>query len=158
MKIRNLIYTAVTALLIFGSCIQELHKDDFKDEAISGLIKVKLEMPEQYSNYSTEGIKVLFTDNSTGLEYSATADESGNVETRVTYGTYVVSVEKKLKEGKNITIFNGMQANVRVTPESNTANATINLKHSKSSQIIIKEFYYGGCTNSLTNKQYTKDQ
>ncbi len=155
MKRKNLLYTAIAALLLFSSCINELRKDDFADSAISGLIKVKLEMPEGFESQSTEGMKILFTDNTTGLEYSATAGADGTVDARVAYGTYTVSAEQKVKEGRNINIFNGMQAGLMVTPNENTANVTINLKHSKSSQIIIKEFYYGGCKNLVTGKNYT---
>jgi hypothetical protein len=46
---------------------------------------------------------------------------------------------------------------VRVTPQNGIASTSINLKHSKSSQIIIKELYFGGCKNLSTSKSYTKD-
>ena len=157
MKIKNLIYTAIATLILFGSCIQELRKDDFKDEAISGLMKIQLEMPEGFEQYSTEGMKILLLDNTSGLEYTVTADANGYAEARVAFGTYSVSSESKYKENKAISIFNGMQAGLRVTPDNNTANVSIELKHSKSSQIIIKEFYYGGCKNISTGKNYAKD-
>lgn len=155
MKIKNIIYTAIATLLIFGSCIQELRKDDFKDEAISGLIKIELKMPEGHTQYSVEGMKISLIDNTTGLEYSAVADANGNAEVRVAYGTYTISAESKFKGDKSINIFNGMQAGLRVTPANNIATTSIDLKYSKSSQIIIKEFYYGGCKNLVTGKNYT---
>lgn len=158
MKIKNLIYTAIAALLVFTSCIQELRKDDFISEAISGLIKVQLELPEGFENVSVNGMKVLFTDNSTGLTYTENVNADGYAEVRVAFGTYTISAETKINNDNMIDIFNGMSAGLRVTPDNNTASATINLKHSRSSQIIIKEFYFGGCKNVSTGKSYQNDK
>ena len=141
MKIKNLLYTVIASLILFSSCIQELRKDDFKDEAISGLVKIQLKMPQGYEQFSTEGMKILLLDNTSGLEYSVIADANGYAEARVAFGTYSISSESKYTENKAISIFNGMQSGLRLTPEENTANVSIDLKYSKSSQIIIKEFY-----------------
>ena len=157
MKIKNLLYTAIASLILFSSCIQELRKDDFNDEAISGLVKIQLKMPQGYEQFSTEGMKILLLDNTSGLEYSVIADANGYAEARVAFGTYSISSESKYTENKAISIFNGMQSGLRLTPEENTANVSIDLKYSKSSQIIIKEFYYGGCQNISTGKNYAKD-
>lgn len=159
MKIKNLIISAIATLTILGSCIQELRKDDFNDEAISGLIKISVKMPDGYTEFTTEGMKVTLTDNSTGLVYTTTVNDTGYAEARVAYGTYSVSAESKFNSGNVINIFNGIASGLKVTPNSNNASTTITLKHSRSSQIVIKELYYGGCKNLTSGKNYTsKDQ
>ena len=158
MKVKNLIYTAIAALTAFSSCMQELRKDDFNDESISGTIKVQLTMPEEFKSMSVEGVKLTLTDNSTGLTYNASSDANGFAQARVAYGTYTVSAETKVNAGSVIDIFNGNVSGLRVTPENNDAAASINLKHSLGSKIVIKEFYFGGCKNLATGKNYQNDK
>jgi hypothetical protein len=138
--------------------MKEIRKNDFNDESISGLIKIKIEMPEGHS-YPLSGMTVFFSDPSTGMKYSAETDEQGYASTRVAFGTYIANTEAKFKaSGGIINIINGTSDRIRITPEDGSASATLKLNYSRSGQIIIKEIYYGGCLNTVTNKGYSKDQ
>ena len=141
--------------LVFISCLKDQRDTNFDKEAISSTLKVHLLLPDGV-NASLEGMKVKFTENFTGIEYTAISDENGVVNVDVSYGTYTGVINSTKKEGEKINIYNGSTEPIRVTPEDPSVIETqLNLKYSQSGQILIKEFYYAGCWNDATNKAYT---
>lgn len=145
--------------LLFQSCLKDVVKEDFGQDKVSALINVKVTMPEGY-NFSLSGRNVLLTDPNTGLQFSGVTDDSGIASIRVAYGSYVaVSEFTEITEDQSLYIFNGTTERMRVTPKDEKVfDATLSYNISKTGQIIIKEFYYGGCLDPVTNKAYAKDQ
>ncbi len=151
--IKYIIYPAIFVFL-FTSCLKELRKGEFGDDAISSTIKVRV-VPPQGHTVSLNELKIKLSDISTGLDYSAVTDENGEAEVRVSYGTYTASTELKIKGSGIMEIYNGSSDKIRVTPDDPAVmRSVINLNYSRSGQIVIKEFYYGGCWDDDNNKAY----
>ncbi len=145
-------------LLSLSSCLKDLKKDDFKDEAISVPFKIQIAAPQGHS-VPFLGMKVIIKDNETGISYIANADEQGKAQVRVAYGAYTATTELQVSDGKGgIYIYNGSTEKVTLTPSTpQEKDCVLNLNFSKTSALIIKEIYYAGCSNSTT-KSYFKDQ
>jgi hypothetical protein len=138
--------------------MDNLKSNEFSDSAISEEITVRVKMPTGYS-YSVEGLKVTLSDNSAGLIYSGTTDGQGVTRIKVAPSFYTASVETSYRDSGGILyLFNGQYSGIEVLKESTKKDIEIILTVSKSSQIVIKEFYYGGCFNASTNKSYNNDQ
>ncbi len=138
------------------SCLKDAKEGDFSDDSISGSITVQIIAPDGKS-VSFEGMNVAFSDASSGLTYSAVADASGRATARVAYGSYIASTESKIAlSGGKTVIYNGSTERIKVTPDNNAIdNYSLNLNYSQTNQIVIKEFYYTGCKNPETGKNYT---
>lgn len=150
---------ALFLVISLSGCLESMKDDKFTDEAISSTIKVQVTMPTGY-NYPVQGLTVKLNDPSSGLQFSGVTNASGIAEIRVAYGNYFATAETKHAEsGGVIYIFNGTSGKIRTTPKDPTLIETaLPLQVSKSGQIVIKEFYYGGCFDIPTNKSYSKDQ
>jgi len=158
MKNIKILFLLIASVNLWG-CMKDLKTDDFSDDAISSTITISVSMPQGY-DYSTAGLTVKLNDPSTGLVFSGQTDQSGVASIRVAPGSYFATTETKHSTGKLIYIFNGTSDKIRVTPsDPKTVNSNLPLNVSKSGQIIIKEIYYGGCTNPADGKTYgSKDQ
>ncbi len=150
---------ALLLILSLSGCLESMKDEKFSDEAISSTIKIQVTMPSGY-NYSVEGLTVKLSDPSSGLVFQGETNNSGIAEIRVAYGNYIATTETKHSEsGGVIYIFNGTSGKIRTTPKDPALIETsLPLNVSKSGQIVIKEFYYGGCFDIPTNKSYSKDQ
>lgn len=103
-----------------------------------------------------EGLEVKLTNTSTATTFLGTTDAQGTAVFHVTPGIYeaIVSVVRYIDGQKYI--YNGVRSNIVLS--SQQANvATIAVKESHSSQVIIKELYSGGCLdNKGKSFQYDK--
>lgn len=152
--LKKIIYTVLTVCIV-TSCLKEMKRGDFETEAISARIEVSVVMPQGHDT-PVSGLEVYLGDLQTGLTYSAITNERGIATVDVAYGTYVATAETKIKTEFTTTIYNGNTEQIRVTPKDpKIINTSIQLKYSKSGNILIKEFYYGGCWNEKTNSAYS---
>lgn len=158
MRNIKILFLLIASLNLVG-CMKDLKNDDFLDDAISSTISVSVTMPSGY-NYSTENLTVKLTDPSSGLVFSGNTNKSGVATIKVAHGSYIATAETKQSTGKLIYIFNGTSQKISATPsDAKAVNATLPLNASKTGQIVIKEVYYGGCTNPADGKTYSnKDQ
>lgn len=158
MKKLNILLVLLLIISLSG-CLESMKEEQFTDEAISATIKVQVSMPAGY-NYPVQGLVVKLSDPTSGLAFQGTTDAQGIVNIRVAYGNYIATAETKFSEsGGIIYIFNGTSAKIRTSPQDpSLVESTLALNMSKSGQIVIKEFYYGGCFDIPTNKSYAKDQ
>ena len=157
-KILLLFVVFFGSIMVFVSCMNNLKSDEFTDSAISEEITVRVKMPENY-NYPVSGLTVTLTDNAAGLKYTGITNEQGVVEIKVAPGFYTAMTETSFRDSGGILyLFNGQQSGIEAIKGSTKKDIEIVLLASKSSQIVIKEFYYGGCFNSVTNKNYSNDQ
>ncbi len=160
MKLKLLSLSICLSGLLVGitACMENMKSDEFTGEAISEEVVVRVTMPEGY-HYSVEGLMVTLVDNVSGLSYSGTTNAQGVATISVAPGFYTASTETSYRDsGGIIYLFNGQTLGIEALKGSATKEVEINLRGSKSSQIVIKEIYYGGCFNSATNKSYNKDQ
>lgn len=146
-------------LLSVSACMKSVKEDQFSDDSLSSVLKIAVQMPQGF-NYTTQGLTISLSDPSSGLKFSGVTDNSGVATIRVAHGTYIATTQVSHSEsGGVIYIFNGTTEKIRVTPKDPALiNTNLSLNVSKAGQIVIKEFYYGGCFDVATNKSYSKDQ
>lgn len=158
MKTIKIFLLLALAFLISG-CLKEMRNEEFTDEALSSTLVIKVLMPQGY-NYSTQGLVIKLTDPTSGLQFSGITDAAGIATIKVAHGSYIATTEfKQTEPGGVIYIFNGTTERVRVTPvDPKNISTNLNLNVSKTGQIVIKEFYYGGCVNPATGGSYSNDK
>lgn len=157
----NKIYIFLLFVFAFSlsGCLKDLRESDFSDENLSSTIKIKVELPQGY-NYSLEGLVVELSDPTTGRIFHGSTNANGIAEIDVAHGSYIATTEfKETEPGGIVLIFNGTTDQIEVTPKDpDLVERELPLNVSKAGQIIIKEFYYGGCQNPETGKKYADDQ
>lgn len=147
---------SISFLLIFSSCLEDIRSDKFSEVELSETVIVTVKMPEEY-DYSVEGLKVILYDNTAGLQFNGVTNEQGVAEIRVAPGYYIASTETSFRDpGGILYLFNGMSEKIEAV--SGPSSVEIGLTASKSSQIVFKELYFGGCFNEKTGKSYTTDK
>lgn len=146
-------------IIILYGCMKELRKDDFSEDALSSTIDIQVKMPLGY-DFGLEGVSVQLDDPVSGLHFAGKTDNLGKVSVRVAHGSYnATAVVKHAEPGGLIYIFNGSVSKISLTPNDlDLVNVSITLNASLTSQIIIKEAYYGGALNPLTGKNYANDK
>ena len=121
---------------------------------VVSIFDVTVQLSSDGSNLNIAGINVSLVDASGVATYDATTNENGTVTFQVPAGTYSASATyKTVEDGKRIT-FNGSNASIAVN-ESGTFS--INMNKVVSSQIIVKELYFGGCQKSDGSGSYHDD-
>ena len=106
------------------------------------------------SDYLEKGVTIALRDQSSSAAYEATTDETGTATFNVLPGLYeAVTQFKKAGDGKAY-VYNGVNSNVVVVKDAKNA-FTIEIKESVTNQVVIKEFYFGGCTSLNTESNET---
>lgn len=147
---------SISFLLIFSSCLEDIRSNKFSEVELSETVIVTVKMPKEY-DYSVEGLKVILYDNTAGLQFNGVTNEQGVAEIRVAPGYYIASTETSFRDpGGILYLFNGMSEKIEAVSGPNSVK--IGLTASKSSQIVFKELYFGGCFNEKTGKSYTTDK
>lgn len=113
-------------------------KDD--DDAVQ-LVKLTVQVT---GASDVEDFDVELVNATTASSYMKTTDAKGTVTFEVTPGIYNASVSEILYIEGYRYVYNGTTSNITLTAGKD-ATATIQLKEAKTSQVIIKELYNGGC-------------
>ena len=155
---RVVLFFIAVAFTLTG-CLKELRRDVFSENSLSSVIDIHVKMPVGYE-YSPDDVNLILSDPVSGLQFFGKTDINGKATVRVAHGTYnATAVVKHAEPGGIIFIFNGSASKIMVTPnDPDLRVVTIPLNASKTSQIIIKETYYGGAVNPLTGKNYSSDK
>jgi hypothetical protein len=133
---RKLFYLLMIALISVG--ISSCSDDDIK------VFDVTVQLTNSAStSIDLSGITVKMT-NSTGSAYEAETDATGAASFNLPAGLYEASASGTKGVDGYTYAFNGVVSNVAVTGAS-TSPIIVALTESKSSQIVIKELYAGGC-------------
>ena len=140
MKKILLFLAAVTALAV--SCDRTP-----KNEPILAAVTLTLDSEA----YAVADITISLRDLNGSAVYESVTDISGTAEFNVLPGFYEATASFKTAENGTVYVYNGVNSNVTVVKDqSNTF--FLELTQSESNQIVIKEFYIGGCTYSITNE------
>lgn len=108
-------------------------------------VPVTVTLQMEGSDYLEKGVTITLRDQSSSAAYEATTDETGTATFNVLPGLYeAVTQFKKAVDGKAY-VYNGVNSNVVVAKDAKNA-FTIAIKESVTNQVVIKEFYFGGCT------------
>ena len=105
--------------------------------------------------YAEADITVKMKDLNGGTAYDAKTNESGVASFSLPAGLYEASASFKKTDDGIITVYNGITSNVTVG--SGESAFQIALTESKSSQVIIKELYFGGCPKDDGSGVYAND-
>ena len=107
------------------------------------------------SAYAEADITVKMKDINGGASYDALTNESGVASFKIPAGLYEASTSFKKTENGIITVYNGITSNITVG--SGESAFKVALTESKSSQVIVKELYVGGCPKNDGSGTYTND-
>lgn len=101
--------------------------------------------------YAVADLTISLRDLNGSAVYESKTDISGTAEFNVLPGFYEATASFKVADNGTVYIYNGVNSNVTVVKDqSNTF--FLDLTQSESNQVVIKEFYIGGCTYSITNE------
>ena len=125
-------------------------KDD--DDAVQ-LVKLTVQVT---GASDVEDFDVELVNATTASSYMKTTDAKGTVTFEVTPGIYNASVSEILYIDGYRYVYNGTTSNITLTAGKD-ATATIQLKEAKTSQVIIKELYNGGCKTD-DGKNFQQDK
>ena len=125
-------------------------KDD--DDAVQ-LVKLTVQVT---GASDVEDFDVELVNATTASSYMKTTDAKGTVTFEVTPGIYNASVSEILYIEGYRYVYNGTTSNITLTAGKD-ATATIQLKEAKTSQVIIKELYNGGCKTD-EGKNFQQDK
>ena len=104
-----------------------------------------------------EGITIVLSDAGGNVTFGAVTDASGTAAFKVNPGSYTASATfKSAEDGKLITL-NGSNTNIDVTGQSGEKFLLI-LQKVEIRQLIIKEFYTGGCPKNDNSGAFTDDK
>ena len=120
-------------------------------------VNIGVQLQYEDSNFDVEGIKIVLSDASGIVDYTATTDATGYAEFRVPAGKYsATTIYKILSNGERIS-YNGINSSIVVDPAITNA-FHIDLLKVVSQQVIIKELYNGGCLAADGLGAYQNDQ
>ena len=137
---KKTIYLLFALLAVFTACTE----DDDISEYITYDVSVQLNYPETWTQGAKEGVKVKLT-NSSGSSFESVTNSSGQASFKVPTGIYEASASDIVSLNGYSYIFNGIISNIVISQIWDGQPVTLSLTESKSSQVIIKELYVGGC-------------
>ena len=135
-------------------------KDDIENGGGSGdnygtlPVGINLQYPEGFA--PQEGVEVVLKSTTNDFVTSAKTDVKGLASFKVPAGIYEASVTQELIKDNDYIILNGLNSAVEV--DGKTASYSIKLSASKSSPVVIKELYFGGCLDNEGKKSFFNDK
>ena len=144
---KKMIFMLVSAMIMAAACDPQGPATSTYDITVA-LVKGE-------AAYAEADITVKMKDLNGGTAYDAKTNESGVASFSLPAGLYEASASFKKTDDGIITVYNGITSNVTVG--SGESAFQIALTESKSSQVIIKELYFGGCPKDDGSGVYAND-
>ncbi|MDR0542359.1 MAG: DUF4876 domain-containing protein [Dysgonamonadaceae bacterium] len=155
MKSKKNIVKQIFSLALIGLFLATVHSCDEKNENIKTIdVKVRLIYPDGYEPKA--GVPVKLTGNYAVFE--SQTDASGVAGFTVTVGLYEAMSFESYLEDKNYILFNGTKSNIVVNESLSQNIFDMNLTESKTSQLVIKEIYNGGCQKDDGSGAFQNDK
>lgn len=120
-------------------------------------VTIQVTLPEGYSFVPEEKIQVQLTNTTTGTVYTTLCSDTGKAFFDVEYGFYNATAQYKTQSDFRIHLFNGRTESISLLPGTQQTVVPLNLIHTETNPLIIKEIYYAGCKGNK-GVNYTKDQ
>ncbi len=130
-------YFFLMILAVAGLCLTACSNDD--DAVKLTDLTIQVTGPTDLS-----GFEVQLANSTTTSSYTATTDTKGIATFKVTPGVYNATVSATRYVEGYCYVYNGVTSNITLTADK-AGSATIELKEAKTSQVVIKELYNGGC-------------
>lgn len=145
MKKFIMLLSAAILALSFASC-----------DRMPKVVEITVQLTYDGTAFAQADVPVVLKDASGSNSYEVTSNAQGSATVSVPAGIYTASATWKTAADGVRLVYNGANANVVVGQGGNT-EFVVDLQRVESQQIIIKELYFGGCTNPETGKGYTDD-
>lgn len=139
-------YLLLVLLLFLASCSD--------DESRSSSVYIQLLPPDGYSTLPYEEMEVTLTNKDQGTMYSLHCSSTGQASFNVEPGYYTASVHYQAASG---LVFSGRIESLSFLRDEAEAIIELPLLLAKTSALVIKEIYFGGCKGQ-NNKDYQADQ
>lgn len=139
-------YLLLVLLLFLASCSD--------DENRSSSVYIQLLPPDGYSTLPYEEMEVTLTNKDQGTMYSLHCSSTGQASFNVEPGYYTASVHYQAASG---LVFSGRIESLSLLRDEAEAIIELPLLLAKTSALVIKEIYFGGCKGQ-NNKDYQADQ
>lgn len=123
-------------------------------------VKIQLIYPSESEFSAVEGVTVSVRSTVNEATYSGTTDAEGSTVIGLPAGVYEVSASDRRAAAGTSYILSGVVSNVTVTEDWSSEDViNVNMTESKSGQIVIKEFYCGGCPiDGETSRSWANDK
>ena len=141
-------YLLLVLVFFLASCSEDGNR--------SSSVHIQLLPPEGYSTLPYEEMEVTLTNKDQGTVYSLHCSSTGQALFSVEPGYYAASVHYQAASG---LVFSGRIESLSLLSDQDEAQGVIELPLSlaKTSALVIKEIYFGGC-KGLNNEEYKDDQ
>ena len=143
---KHLILLSLLALGLLASCN--------KTKPIEP-VQTQLQLVCDGANFEVAGIPVTLQDAEATFTLEATTNSLGQVSFTLNPGSYQASCTYVTAEAGQRQAFSGTTGSFLVV-EATPATQILNLQKVESQQIVIKELYFGGCTNPVTIPPYSQ--
>jgi len=114
-------------------------------------VELQLVLPAGFNDLKLEGVMAELKDNANGLVFEGVSDSRGVISINVPNGVYSATLSAEIDN----EIFNASKQGIVVSGKP--ATGTLNLLHSKTGDIVIKEIYCGGCMKLPVQGVYNAD-
>jgi hypothetical protein len=149
--VRNRVIPAIGLLIV--ALFLNVACDDKENEIRTFKVKIQLEYPAGYAP-EKDVIVRLRKANADNVDQAKT-DANGVAEFTVLAGIYESSSSEIRTLDRDVFVLNGIKSNITITDSWNDGDTIpTSLTESKTSQLVIKELYTGGCNNNDDVKFY----
>lgn len=131
------------------SCLNLKSKDPYRDDL--NLMEIQLVLPADYQDLNLNGVVLELRDILNGSQFECVSDGSGKISVEVPNGVYSATLSAEIDN----EIFNASKRGIVVWKD--VISETLNLVHSKTGDIVIKEIYCGGCMKLPAQGTYNAD-
>ena len=150
MKTKIYLFASLLLAVLCFAC-----SDDNGGGVQTTAVTISLNYPDGIN--AKEGVKVTIRNTVTDASFDATTDANGGVVYQLPAGVYEASASESRPGDYEIYLYNGINSAITVT-EGTPVSAKIDMTESKSSALLIKELYIGGCPDDAGGKGFAFDQ
>lgn len=143
--------TLLPLLPLLAAGCSALEKENPYDGTLHSL-RIEIRCPEPYADRCRAGAEVKIEEVDRGYAYRTVTDAEGGASVRLANGIYRIMVSARTGEH----IFHGTADRVRVVGAD--VDLELDLLHSKTGTLLIKEIYCGGCMRTPIEGQYQYDK
>ncbi len=144
---KRLIYIILP--LILWSCMDIETENPYSDD--SHMLTLRLMLPQEFSGLSLDSITVELKDNANGAAYSCASDSTGTIRVTLPNGVYSATLATMIDYER----FNASLGGIII--DGTDCQREMNLLHSRTGDILIKEIYCGGCLKLPSQGYYNLD-
>lgn len=123
-------------------------------------VNVDIQLTVDGHPFAVAGIKVTASDEAATYTLESATDANGVANFQLLPGSYLVSATYVTSQDGLRLAYTGSRSDVNIVAVVDASIAVgreLPLQKVESRQVIIKELYFGGCTNPATSKGYTDD-